>query len=132
MPLYKLNMGKQTYNSNEQANLDYLNSTLDPYLIQAEEVDRQSWLSEDEQEYTYIRFNRDALLRTDSKTRTETLQKRIFSGQLTLNQALQIEDQPSFPGGDVRMVPANMALMDDDGQVTPISAGAVTISTGGE
>jgi HK97 family phage portal protein len=122
MPLYKLNMGKQTYNSNEQANLDYLNTTLDPYLIQAEEVDAQRLLTEDEQEYTYIRFNRDALLRTDSKTRTETLEKRILSGQLTLNQALQIEDQPAFRGGDIRFIPANMATITPDGQVKPISS----------
>ena len=34
VPLYKLNQGKQSYQSNEQQNLDYLNTTLDPYLVQ--------------------------------------------------------------------------------------------------
>ena len=49
MPLYKLNMGKEAYNSNEQQNLDYLNTTLDPYLVQTEEGGRLKWLSEYEQ-----------------------------------------------------------------------------------
>jgi HK97 family phage portal protein len=108
MPLYKLNMGKQSYESNEQQNLDYLNTTLDPYLVQWEQAAAIKWLSEAEQNYMYFRFNRDALLRTDARTRSETLEKRIFSGQLTPNEARQIEDMPAYPDGDVYYIPANM------------------------
>jgi HK97 family phage portal protein len=115
VPLYKLNQGKQSYQSNEQQNLDYLNTTLDPYLVQWEQAAAIKWLTEDEQNYTYFRFNRDALLRTDAKTRTETLEKRIFSGQLTPNQALQIEDMSSYPGGNAHYIPSNMAKVADDG-----------------
>jgi hypothetical protein len=61
------------------------------------------------------------LLRTDIKTRVETIAKRLFSGQLTINQANQIEDQPAFPGGNIRLVPANMAVLAEDGTITPIS-----------
>jgi HK97 family phage portal protein len=108
VPLYKLNQGKQSYQSNEQQNLDYLNTTLDPYLVQWEQAAAIKWLTEAEQNYTYFRFNRDALLRTDAKTRSETLEKRIFSGQLTPNEARQIEDMPAYTGGDRFYVPANM------------------------
>ena len=108
MPLYKLNMGKQSYNSNEQQNLDYLTTTLDPYLVQFEQAAALSWLSEEEQNYMYFRFNRDALLRTDAKTRAEYLEKKIFSGQLSPNEARAIEDMPAFTGGDDRYIPANM------------------------
>ena len=108
MPLYKLNMGKQSYNSNEQQNLDYLTTTLDPYLVQFEQAAALSWLSEEEQNYMYFRFNRDALLRTDAKTRAEYLEKKIFSGQLSPNEARAIEDMPAFNGGDDRYIPANM------------------------
>jgi HK97 family phage portal protein len=38
MPSYKLNTGKQSYQSNEQNNLDYLSTTLDPYLVQIEQA----------------------------------------------------------------------------------------------
>jgi HK97 family phage portal protein len=108
MPLYKLNMGKQSYESNEQQNLDYLTTTLDPYLVQFEQAAALKWLSEEEQGYVYFRFNRDVLLRTDAKTRAEYLQKKIMSGQLSPNEARAIEDMPAYTGGDDRYIPANM------------------------
>jgi HK97 family phage portal protein len=121
MPLYKLNMGKEAYNSNEQQNLDYLQTTLDPYLVQTEEGARLKWLSEYEQSYTYFKFNRDVLLRTDAKTRTDVLSKRIQNAQLSPNEARQIEDLSGYEGGDLRFIPANMAVIGADGSVTAIS-----------
>lgn len=117
VPLYKLNQGKQSYQSNEQQNLDYLNTTLDPYLVQWEQAAALKWLTEEEQNYMYFRFNRDALLRTDAKTRAETLEKRIFSGQLTPNEARQIEDQSAYTGGDGYYIPGNMARVGPDGNL---------------
>ena len=108
MPLFKLNKGKQAYNSNEQANLDYLQTTLDPYLVQTEEAARLRWLSELEQIYSYFKFNRDVLLRTDAKTRSEVIKKRIESGVLTPNEGRQIDDLSSYIGGDDFYMPANM------------------------
>lgn len=117
VPLYKLNQGKQSYESNEQQSLDYLNTTLDPYLVQWEQAAAIRWLTEAEQNYTYLRFNRDALLRTDASTRAETLRYRIFSGQLTPNEARQIEDQPAFPGGDAHYIEGNLARIEQDGSL---------------
>jgi HK97 family phage portal protein len=117
VPLYKLNMGKQSYQSNEQQNLDYLSTTLDPYLVQWEQAAALKWLSEEEQNYTYFRFNRDVLLRTDAKTRAETIERRILSGQLTPNEGRQIEDLPAYDGGDAHYIPGNMALVGNDGKL---------------
>jgi HK97 family phage portal protein len=108
MPLYKLNMGKQAYNSNEQANLDYLNTTLDPYLVQMEEVAKLRWLTEEEQNYAYFKFNRDVLLRTDAATRAAVIEKRIESGVLTPNEGRQIDDLSAYPDGNSYYMPANM------------------------
>jgi HK97 family phage portal protein len=44
MPLHKLNMGKQSYESNSQQQLDYLSTTLNPYLVQWEQAGRLKWL----------------------------------------------------------------------------------------
>ena len=60
MPLYKLNQGKQSYQSNEQQNLDYLNTTLDPYLVQWEQSAALRWLSEQEQNYICLLYTSDA------------------------------------------------------------------------
>ena len=115
MPLYKVNSGKQSYELNEQQDLDYLKTTLDPYLVQWEQAAAVRWLSEAEQNYTYFRFNRDVILRTDAKTRTTIHKDRILSGQETPNEARQIEDMPAYAGGDGHYIPANMAMVGPDG-----------------
>ncbi|MBI4928323.1 MAG: phage portal protein, partial [Anaerolineae bacterium] len=91
-PLHKLNMGKQSYESNEQQELAYVKSTLNPYLVQWEQAGAEKWIAAVDQPFQYLRFNRDALLQTDAKTRTEVLIKKVLNGILTPNQALQIED----------------------------------------
>jgi HK97 family phage portal protein len=108
VPLYKLDRGKQSYASNEQQSLDYLATTLDPYLVQFEQTAMLAWLSEEEQNYIYFRFNRDVLLRTDAKTRAEYLEKNILSGQMTPNEARQINDMSAYEGGDDHYIPMNM------------------------
>ncbi len=97
MPSYKLNTGKQAYNSNEQNNLDYLSTTLDPYLVQIEQVGMLKWLELEEQGYTYLRFERSALFRTDAKSRGEYLNSAISYGRLKPNEARQVEDRPADP-----------------------------------
>ena len=117
LPMYKLNQGKQAYNSNEQQNIDYLNTTLDPYLVQWEQAAALSWLSTREQGSTYFRFNRDVLLRTAAAARTDVLVKKIQSGQLSINEARNIEDQSAFEGGDEHYMPANYVTIGGKGNV---------------
>jgi HK97 family phage portal protein len=99
-PAYKLNMGKQSYESNEQQDLDYLKSTLDPHLVQWEQAARLRWLSEVEQNTNYFKFNRTAILRTNAKSRAELHAIEISSGMLTANEARGLEDRNSYPDGD--------------------------------
>jgi len=115
MPLYKLNMGKQSYESNEQQNLDYLRTTLNPYLVQQEQAGRLSWLRREEQADTYLKYNREALLQTDAKTRAVYLKDKILSGQMTPNEARGIDDQSPYEGGDGHYIPANMGMVGPDG-----------------
>ncbi|HWR66078.1 MAG TPA: phage portal protein [Bellilinea sp.] len=117
MPLYKLNMGKQSYESNEQQKLDYLQTTLNPYLVQMEQAGRLSWLRREEQSFTYLKFNRESLLQTDAKTRAAYLKEKILSGQMSPNEARAIEDISPYPGGDKRYMPANMGMILEDGSL---------------
>jgi HK97 family phage portal protein len=93
MPSYKLNTGKQAYNSNEQNNNDYLSTTLDPYLVQDEQVGASKWLTEDEQGYMYLRYERSALFRTNAKDRGDYLNAAIQNMRMTPNEARQVEDR---------------------------------------
>ncbi len=100
LPEYKLNRGKEAYNSNEQKNLDYLEGTLDAYLVAWEEGARIRWLSQAEQATTYFKFIRESLLRMDTKTRGEALAQRIQNGIMTPNEAREKEDLGAYGDGD--------------------------------
>lgn len=117
VPLHKLNMGKQSYESNTAQQLDYLATTLNPYLVQWEQAARLKWLTERERGNTYLRFIREALLRTDAETRSKYLKEKVLSGQMTPNEARQVDDLSPYEGGDSYYIPANMALVMEDGSL---------------
>lgn len=129
-PLYKLNQGKQSYESNDQQDEDYLRSTLDTYLVQMEQAARINWLTVQEQTNSYWKFNREAFLRMNSKARSAYLKEKILSAQYTPNQALAVDDLPGYAGGDVHFVPSNMAVIHEDGKIEAISQ--ATTDPGGE
>lgn len=99
-PAYKLNMGKQSYQSNEQQDLDYLKSCLDPHLVQWEQAARDHWISEEDQQNNYFKFIRQSILRTNAKSRAELDEIEIRSGKLTPNEARAHDDRNSYPDGD--------------------------------
>jgi HK97 family phage portal protein len=99
-PAHKLNFGKQSYQSNEQQDLDYLKSCLDPNLVQWEQAARLSWLTEAEQETNYFKFIRESILRTNAKSRAELHEIQIRSGTLKPNESREIEDRDGYPEGD--------------------------------
>lgn len=109
MPLHMLNMGNQSYSSNEQKYLEYLSGTLDAYLVQMEQGARIKWLSENEQASMYFKFNRDSLLRMDAKSRAETNEILIRSGQRSPNEARDKDDVSPYPGGDSYFMTKNYA-----------------------
>lgn len=117
IPAYKLGLGKQSYESNEQQNLEYLKSSLNPILVQWEQAGNLRWFSEADQPFTYLKWNREALLQTDSKTRAEVMKLKIESGQLSPNEARGIDDLNGYPGGDGHYLMGNMAMVQADGSL---------------
>jgi HK97 family phage portal protein len=99
-PAYKLNMGKQSYQSNEQQDLDYLKSCLDPHLVQWEQAARLHWLPEAEQQSNYFKFIRASILRTNAKSRAELHEIQIRSGTLQPNESREIEDRDGYKEGN--------------------------------
>lgn len=115
MPLHMLNMGKEAYNSNEQKYLEYLSTTLDAYLVQIEQAARLRWLPRTAQADTYLKFNRNALLRMDAKTRAEYQEIRIRSATMSPNEARRYEDESPYPGGDRFYITKNYGPIPEDG-----------------
>jgi HK97 family phage portal protein len=116
-PLHKLNMGKQSYESNDQQELNYIKSCLNPFCVQTEQVGGLKWIAVKDQPFQYLRFNRDAILQTDAKTRMETLIKKIQNAILTPNEALRIEDMNPYPGGDHHYMQASYGRILADGSI---------------
>jgi len=108
LPLHMLNRGKEAYNSNEQKYIEYLQGTLDAYLVPWEEAARIRWLSREEQANTYFKFIRDSLLRMDSMSRAETNEIRIRSGQMSPNEAREKDDVSAYDGGDQMYMAGNI------------------------
>ena len=100
VPLNKVNMGKQSYSSNEQNNLDYLGSTLDPYLVQIEQIARVKFLPESQQDTMYFKFYRKALLQIDAEARSNVNTKNIGMGVSSPNEAREDEDLSGYPEGE--------------------------------
>lgn len=119
LPEHMLNRGKQSYNSNEQAYIEYLTGTLDAYLVPWEEAARIRWLSQAEQATTYFKFVRESLLRMDGKARTEMMATQIQNGMLMPNEAREKNDLSAYAGGDRYYMAGNILPIDggeDDGR----------------
>ena len=119
LPQYKLNLGKQSYQSNEQQQLDYLGTTLNPYLVQFEQSARLKWLATEEQDEGFFRFERKALMQLDTKTQAEFLHTQILDGIYSPNEARAINDLEPYPGGDQHYFPGNMAVITEKGLIMP-------------
>jgi HK97 family phage portal protein len=117
MPEHMLNRGKESYNSNEQKYIEYLQGTLDSYLVPWEEAARIRWLSRKEQSNTYFKFVREALLRMDSKARADAMAVRIQNGMMTPNEAREKDDASAYPLGDTYYMAGNiLPIRGDRGQ----------------
>jgi HK97 family phage portal protein len=118
MPLYKLGEGKQAYNSNEQQNLDYLGTTLDPICVQHEQEYDLKLFSRREQTKWYGRINRAALLRTDLAALRAYLEGMVQNGIYTQNEARAYLEMNRYKPGaenpaDRLLVSRNYVHLDD-------------------
>jgi len=121
MPLWKVNQGKESYESNIAQQLDYLQTTLNPYLIQEEQESRRKWIPEKDQSSVYFRAVRESILRMDPKSRAEYIKVKIASGTLTPNEGRQIDDMSSYPEGNGYYFPSNMAKIGENGNLVSIA-----------
>jgi HK97 family phage portal protein len=88
-----------TYSTEELRQINRA-ANMRPYLHRFEEA-FASWLPSRQ----YVKFNTDAAIRTDTKTRHEVyeIQRRI--GLRSLNEQRALEDLPPIKGGDVHVPP---------------------------
>jgi HK97 family phage portal protein len=92
-----------TYSNLESRDLTLLKYAVDPHLVRLENA-----LTELLPRGVYVKFNRAALLRTDTKTRYEAHEIGLRAGFLTVDEARELEDREPLP--EVEEAPARPQL----------------------
>jgi HK97 family phage portal protein len=97
----------------EQLMIGFIRQTVGPWVDAWEqELNWKLFTEEEKAAGYYVKFNLNALLRGDMKTRAEFYQKIFGVGGFSPNRILQLEDEdPIGPEGDEHFVPANMVTL---------------------
>jgi HK97 family phage portal protein len=99
----------------EQMDLGYVQGTLVPIVRQYEqEMNRKLLTPVERQRGWYFKFNTNALLRGDMKTRGEFYFKGIRSGWFKPNEVRALEDLPPEKGGDVLYMSKDLFPIGDE------------------
>ena len=102
-------LDRATFSNIEHQDLQFLKYTLVPWLTRWEQRANLSLLSEDEREQGYyFKFNFDALLRGDIKSRWEAYRTAREIGGMNANEIRELEDRDAYPGGEIYLEPLNM------------------------
>lgn len=102
-----------SYSSMEQLSLNYVTNTIVPIVRQYEqEFNRKLLTREERLRGLYYKFNVNALLRGDMKTRGEFYFKMMRSGGYKPNEIRALEELPPEPGGDKLFISGDLYPMD--------------------
>lgn len=114
VPLYMLNAGNQSYNSNEQNAIEFVQRTLQPMITQREQEDTYKLLTDrDIADGLSVRRNMMALLRGDSAARGSWYKTMREIGVFSVNDIRDLEDMESVKGGDTRQASLNYVPLED-------------------
>lgn len=102
---------RATFSNIEQQSLEFVTYALMPYLVAIEAAVNRDLLPEAQKWDTAVKFNVDALLRGDAKSRAETLQIERQMGIINANEWRALTDRAprTDPAGDDYMTPMNMS-----------------------
>jgi hypothetical protein len=73
-------------------------------------------------ERQYVRFNADALVRTDLRTRWEVNRIRVAMGAASIDEIRMQEDEPLLPDGQGQgfLVPQDPSSLSDQNEPAPV------------
>ncbi len=106
----------------EQFNLGYIAYTLIPWITRWEQGIQKDLVLRPET--FFIEFLLDHLQRGDIRARYNAYRTAIVTGWMTPNEVRERENMNQAPGLDNFLVPQNMAMVDEQGEVHPLNKGA--------
>ena len=116
VPAYMLQAGKQSYQSNEQQQLDFVVNTLTPHLVQIEQEWKYKLYSEKElSDGWYLKKNVASLLRGTHEARAKYYQTMIGISAMNADEVRADEDKSPLPDslGQKFWMSKNFAPVDD-------------------
>ncbi len=112
VPTYKLQTGKQSYQSNEQQGLDYVTNTLQPIVTQWEqELGYKLFLERELRAGYYLRFNLAAEMRGDNESRARYYEMMLRNGIYSINECRALEEMNGIEGGDEHFITRNYTTL---------------------
>lgn len=100
IPAYMLQGGKQSYQSNEQQQLDFVINTLTAHLVQREQDNTYKlFLPKERESGFYMKINEAGLLRGDNQSRADFYQRMLSNGIYNQDEIRAREDLPPLPDG---------------------------------
>jgi len=114
LPTFVQNWKNAPYNGSENQDIHFVKYTLADIRDIEQECNEKlfSESNKSQENPLYIKFNLNGLLRGDTKTRKELYQTLINLGVMTPNQAAELEDLPTYEGGDTHYVQGAMVPVD--------------------
>lgn len=126
------NLDKATNNNIEQQSIEFRTYALMPWEVTWEQEIFRSLLTPKEQtQKYYAKFNMNALMRGDYKTRMEGYRTGVQMGLYSLNEVRKLEDMNAIPkeeGGDIHWVNSAMIPIDKqmEGPQTAVMTAVIT------
>lgn len=113
-PTMVQNWERAPYNSSEQQDIVFVKYTLADIRDIEQECNEKLFPESNKtaENPLYVKFNLNGLLRGDTASRKEMYRTLINLGVMTPNQAAELEDLPTYQGGDTHYVQGAMVPVD--------------------
>jgi HK97 family phage portal protein len=112
-------LSRATWSNLEQENIQFVISTLTPWVHKLEQEFNRKLLLPSEKAQLTVEFDLSGLLRGDSRTRYANYQSALSAGWLTPNEVRGMEGLPPVENGDVLRTPVNLAPIDGSDKEEP-------------
>lgn len=111
------------YENQASADLQYASDCLEPLADMIEETFRNSLVYGELESYElWPEFDRERMTVLDAKAINERVKTAVLSGLMMLNEGREKLGLNPVEGGDVFMIPVNMALMNPKGEIIGTAA----------
>ena len=111
-PHLLLHLERSTNNNIEHQGMEFVTYTMAPEIANWEsELNRKLFTNGEKRDH-YVEFNINALLRGDSKARSDFYRGMFAVGALSPNQIKKLENMPAYEGGDRHYVQAGFVPVD--------------------